>query len=312
MKTSEELPIVSVVITTYNRKKLLNKTIDSILNQTFKDFELIVVDNFSNYDFFSFIESFNDKRITPFQNKNNGIIAVNRNYGIKKAKGEYIAFCDDDDLWKKQKLESQLRHFENSEIIGVGACSIKIGNLQYHRQKSMRTDLLLDFRGLLFQQRAALSSLMVRNTGFLFEEREDFKFVEDIDFQLGLSLKTGKKIKILAQPLIYYRIHPGNNASELRNGENVFSVLSKYRNRISETEFNQRCARSYMNIGIKALRLNSPEASKYFQKVIQSENGRGWYIAHIFKAFAELPRTFRDKIFMGYYKLRGLLFNMRQ
>ena len=92
-------PLISVIVTTYNRKLFLKKSIDSILNQIFIDFGLIVVDNFSNYDFNKFIQSFSDERIIPFQNQNNGIIAINRNVGIKKAKGEYIAFCDDDDLW---------------------------------------------------------------------------------------------------------------------------------------------------------------------------------------------------------------------
>ena len=73
---------LSVIVTTYNRPSLLNETIKSILNQTFVDFELIVVDNFSNYNFFQLIKSYNDKRIKAFQNQNNGVIATNRNYGI--------------------------------------------------------------------------------------------------------------------------------------------------------------------------------------------------------------------------------------
>ena len=104
---------VSVVVTTYNRKKYLTQTIKSILNQTFADFELIVVDNYSNYDFLSHINSLNDSRIRPFQNNNNGIIAVNRNFGIKKSKGEFIAFCDDDDIWINTKLEIQLNVIYN-------------------------------------------------------------------------------------------------------------------------------------------------------------------------------------------------------
>ena len=101
-------PLVSVIVTTYNRKELLKETIGSILNQTFINFELIVVDNFSDYDFFEYIQLFRDDRIKPFQNHNNGIIAINRNFGIKEANGKYIAFCDDDDLWERKKLKEQL------------------------------------------------------------------------------------------------------------------------------------------------------------------------------------------------------------
>ena len=108
-------PIVSVIVTTYNRQEYLSETIRSILNQTFQDFELIIVDNFSNYDFFSLIYSFNSDKITALQNDNQGIIASNRNVGIRKAQGEFIAFCDDDDIWIPEKLENQIQVFGNKK-----------------------------------------------------------------------------------------------------------------------------------------------------------------------------------------------------
>ena len=123
-------PLVTVIVTTYNRREFLKKTINSILNQTYKNFEFIIVDNYSNYDFLSHIKSFNDERIRPFQNANDGIIAVNRNYGIKEAKGEYIAFCDDDDLWMENKIEVQLKFFNHKDIIGVGSSSKLIKRLR--------------------------------------------------------------------------------------------------------------------------------------------------------------------------------------
>ena len=100
---------VSVIVTTFNRKLFLTEALNSILNQTFKDFELIIVDNYSDYDFIAHINSFKDKRIRAYQNENNGVIAVNRNFGLKKAKGEYLAFCDDDDIWFKEKLKRQMK-----------------------------------------------------------------------------------------------------------------------------------------------------------------------------------------------------------
>ena len=101
--------MVSVVVTTFNRKDLLKETLESILAQTYQDFELIVVDNYSNYDFNALIESFKSDKIRAYQNQNHDVIATNRNFGIEKAKGEYIAFCDDDDLWMPDKLEKQMK-----------------------------------------------------------------------------------------------------------------------------------------------------------------------------------------------------------
>ena len=102
------MPKVSVILTTYNRPDLVKKTILSILNQTFIDFELIVVDNYSDYNFLGLIEEINDQRIYAFQNKNNGNISINRNFALEIAKGDFIAFCDDDDIWENNKLQVQV------------------------------------------------------------------------------------------------------------------------------------------------------------------------------------------------------------
>ena len=311
METTKEKPLVSVIVTTYNRKELLKETIDSILTQTFRNFELIVVDNYSDYDFFAHIKLFNDNRIHPYQNANNGIIAVNRNYGIKRAIGDYIAFCDDDDYWKENKLEIQLKQFDNPVIVGVGAQATKIGDLTFHREKRVKEDFVLDFRGLLFQQSAALSSLMVRNMGFLFDEREDFKFVEDFDFQLGMALKTGKQIKILAEPLIYYRIHQGNNAKEVKNAEHIFNVLEKYRHEIPKEVFHFKYARAYFNIGIKALRVSDPNVVQYFKKASHYGTGKMSFLSFMMAIYTRLSINLRNKILLGYYKLRRYVKNVR-
>ena len=100
---------VSIIVTTINRKSYLKETIDSILNQSFQDFEIIIVDSYSDYDFFKFIASFDNKKIIAFQNnKGNNNISINRNFGLQYATGKYIAFCDDDDIWFPKKIELQI------------------------------------------------------------------------------------------------------------------------------------------------------------------------------------------------------------
>lgn len=102
-------PTVTVLVTTYNRREQLRETLLSIVAQTFADFELVLVDNFSNYDVAALVQEIGDSRIRLFQNQNNGIIATNRNFGLEKARGQFIAFCDDDDVWHAEKLEEQVR-----------------------------------------------------------------------------------------------------------------------------------------------------------------------------------------------------------
>lgn len=209
---SDIIPCVSIIVTTYNRKELLKETLDSILNQTFTDFELIVVDNYSNYDFISFIKSFKDNRIIAYQNANNGIIAVNRNYGIKKARGKYIAFCDDDDLWMPEKLEIQVKLLKSQKAIAIGS-DLFINRVRrkvtlikkWH--KLFQKDLLYNLSGVAF------SSLIIRNNQeYNFSTKREDITIEDYTFQLYLTNNNRFIIKI-RKPLIIYRVHDMNYSS---------------------------------------------------------------------------------------------------
>lgn len=99
--------MISVIIPTYNREKTIQRAIDSVLQQTYQDFELIIVDDGSCDQTKEIIEQINDSRISYVWQKNGGAAAA-RNTGIKFAKGEYIAFQDSDDFWYADKLEKQL------------------------------------------------------------------------------------------------------------------------------------------------------------------------------------------------------------
>ncbi len=99
-------PTVTAIIATFNRAALLSNAIESVLNQTFKDFELLVIDNGSSDNTRSVIESYRDERVVYMINeKPSGSCAAPRNIGIGRARGRYIAFLDDDDIWYPQKLE---------------------------------------------------------------------------------------------------------------------------------------------------------------------------------------------------------------
>lgn len=97
-------PVVSVVIPTYNQADLLHKALESVVNQTFLNWEAIVIDNFSQDNTHKTVEQFNDPRIRFEQFSNQGVIAASRNRGISLARGDYIAFLDSDDLWYPTKI----------------------------------------------------------------------------------------------------------------------------------------------------------------------------------------------------------------
>lgn len=199
------MPIISVIVTTYNRKEYLTETIQSILNQTYQDFELIVVDNFSNYDFFALMDGFKSEKIIPLQNQNNGIIAVNRNIGIKQAKGEYIAFCDDDDSWVKNKLQNQI------DIINETKCDLVCSNMFLFKGditnilKSTSNKRINNLKNLIDNNHVNTSSVLVKNEDLFFPEDPKLIAIEDYALWLNLCIK-GFRFEFLPQPLVYFRI----------------------------------------------------------------------------------------------------------
>lgn len=106
--------LVSIVIPTYNRAHLLSRAIQSVLNQTYSNFELLVVDDFSTDCTESVVKGFHDNRIRYIRHKKTQGAATARNNGIKATKGEYIAFQDSDDEWLPTKLEKQVSAFNSA------------------------------------------------------------------------------------------------------------------------------------------------------------------------------------------------------
>ncbi len=106
------LNLITVVIPSYNRKTILGRTLDSVLNQTYSNLEVIIVDDNSDDGTYELFSSHEDKRVKVVKHQINKGGASARNTGIRMAKGEFIAFLDSDDEWVKDKVEKQLKHFE--------------------------------------------------------------------------------------------------------------------------------------------------------------------------------------------------------
>ncbi|MDH3973179.1 MAG: glycosyltransferase [Deltaproteobacteria bacterium] len=121
--TTMNYPVVSIVIPTFNRAHLLGLAINTVLSQTYRNFDLIIVDDASADNTEDIVNSFNDNRIRYCRHEKNRGGSAARNTGIKAARGEYIAFLDDDDEWLPRKLEQQVAKFsESSEKVGLIYC----------------------------------------------------------------------------------------------------------------------------------------------------------------------------------------------
>jgi glycosyltransferase involved in cell wall biosynthesis len=152
MKTNSN-PVVSVIIPTYNRAKVIGRSIISVLAQTYRDFELIIVDDGSTDNTEEVVKSFNDPRIYYIQKEQNRGVSVARNIGIKAARGDYIAFNDSDDEWLPTKLEKQMALFKRDEKGDLGLVLCGVLNQGLHGEyyiapkiHLMRFDNLLSHR----------------------------------------------------------------------------------------------------------------------------------------------------------------------
>lgn len=155
MAKIKDNPSVSVIIPTYNRAHLLGRAIQSVLNQTYKDFEIIVVDDGSTDNTEEVMKGFDDRRIRYIRlSQNSGGSSVPRNIGLKAARGEYIASLDDDDFWlDKDKLKSQVEFLEDyPDYVLVGTNSVVVNENGHELARSLLPQEDEEIRGKLLEQ----------------------------------------------------------------------------------------------------------------------------------------------------------------
>jgi len=245
------MPKVSVIIPTYNRVNYICEAIDSVLNQSFKDYEIIVIDDGSLDNTKKVLAKY-DGKIRYFYQKNEGISSA-RNKGIKEAKGEYIAFLDSDDFWMKEKLEIQADILDRSSDIALTYCYAKridTNNRELDIKPSIPAIKAADF---LRDARIPMTVMFRKNclsdVG-LFDER--IKVGEDTDMWLRFSIKN--KINFLEKRLAVIRTHDSNisdNYEEMYLGKIkiIQKLLSnEIQNDFSRNELRDLLAKSYYNL----------------------------------------------------------------
>ena len=208
-------PLISVIIPTYNRAGLIKETIESVCNQTYENLEILVIDDGSTDNTEQVTKSINDDRIKYFRQEHRGRPAPARNKGIQRAKGQFIAFLDSDDLWVPRKLETQLGAFQRYPDILLVCSNGKI--FSSHRDKyifNMLTNKRLSFRSSLMQNLVLNSSVLMRknvaeSVGSLDEDIR-LRAVEDYDYWLRILKYKDKSILVLKGSLISRRLRSEN------------------------------------------------------------------------------------------------------
>ncbi|MBN1870862.1 MAG: glycosyltransferase [Candidatus Omnitrophica bacterium] len=226
-------PLVSVVMPTYNQAPFIEEAIKSVLSQTYRHIELIIIDNFSTDNTRQIVESFVDPRVRyqPFANQ--GIIAASRNLGIKQAKGEYVAFIDSDDVWFENKLRLQIDAFNEDPEIGLVSCLFVVkgaggdGKILGPKERGIRGHL---YDQLLNSNFIVGSSVVVKGSVFgelgYFDESSELRCVEDFD--LWLRIARSKKVVFIPEIQGIYRLHALNANVEESRLEKALRVIDKH------------------------------------------------------------------------------------
>ena len=227
-------PLFSVIIPTFNRAEKLSICLNSVLKQTFTDYEIVIINNGSTDNTENLIlNKYNDSRINYFWQLGSGSPAKPRNQGILKSKGIWVAFLDSDDLWYPEKLESvyeQIKAQPDTDIICHNERMCDRVNNKFHKISNVRVAKDM-YKSMLMEGNCLSPSATTVKKSFLiekelcFNESPDFAIVEDYDLWLHLA-KNGAMIKFIDKILGDYVVDGGNMISDwnrfIINLENLY------------------------------------------------------------------------------------------
>lgn len=299
-------PGVSVIIPAYNRKNYLKYAVNSVLNQTYTDFELIIVDDGSTDGTGDMVRSYNDLRIKYIYQNNQGNHSA-RNTGIKNAKGKYIALLDSDDMWHAEKLEKQVNILEKHSDIGLVYCGTLLvdennnlfGKKPLIRHSGYVLDKLLMNNFLYNGSNPLIRQECIKKAG-LFDEH--LKRMLDWDFYLRIALYF--KFHAIKEYLVLYRVHDESLSAGYKSYETAgHVVLNKiFSNRDLDKKYfklkDKAFARRYRYMGLRYFEAGLLEESREnFKKALNYDFSLSYRSEILmFLIFSYLPAEFINKL----------------
>jgi len=227
------VPIVTVIIPTYNRRQYLSRAIESVLEQTFRDYELLIIDDASKDDTRALVSEYTDSRIQYFRHETNRGAPAARNTGLRHAKGEFIAFLDSDNEWLPQRLEKQIALFS---AVNASVGVVYANNLVVDEVNNSTTEWAFGLRGNLygeFLQRPFMDFItpLIRREcfdkiGFMDEKVPSYQ-----EWDTFLRISRYYEFDYVPEILAHYYIHKENRISKgpLSEARGYEYILDKHR-----------------------------------------------------------------------------------
>lgn len=290
---------VTIIIPTFNSARFICQTLDSVLAQTFSDFEVLVVDDGSADDT---VESLprSDSRVRVIQQRNGGVAAA-RNTGIRNAHGRYVAFLDHDDLWHPQKLAAQLECFRRNPEVGLVYGEFENWNEEFEAIFPDQTidpdDIAAKDSGWIYH-RLLLTNWVLFSTAIFKAEviqavgcfDESLPPADDWDY----AIRTSRLYPFckLRQVVTLYRVHPGQTSREVPRRDHASHLRESAIRRFGLAgpdgalpdpgELRRRVFKAHFNFGLAHFRSGSPQIA----------------VSAFAKAFKERPQSIRAMVYL--------------
>ncbi len=242
MKNKDKL--VSIILNCYNGEEYLKEALNSIISQSYQNWELIFWDNKSTDNSKKIFKSYKNKKFRYFLSKKHTSLYAARNLAINKAKGSFIGFIDADDTWEKNKLKKQIKLFKDKKV------AVVYGNSWIKREKINKKKIFIKHRikdgfihnDLIKSYNVGILTAIIKKK-FLNNNKKIFNDKYNIigDFDLFIKLSKKNKFQVVQDPIATYRIHE-KNLSLLKKGDEI-------------TEFEDWLKKNKKNIGKKNSRI---------------------------------------------------------
>jgi len=197
--------LVSIITPSYNCEKYIGKTIETVINQTYQNWEMLIVDDASTDNTEKVVKSYKDSRIKYIKLNENSGAAIARNKGMKDAKGKYIAFIDSDDLWKSDKLEKQIKFMKENNYNIVCTSYEHINEKGDRLNRIIKCKKKVDYKGVLLSCPVGNSTVIYNVDALGKFEVPNIRKRNDDALWLKM-LKKEKYIYGLDEVLMQYRI----------------------------------------------------------------------------------------------------------
>jgi glycosyltransferase involved in cell wall biosynthesis len=224
MQNISETSLVSIIMNCYNGEMYLRDAIDSVLAQTYRNWELVFWDNQSTDNSADIVNRYNDERIRYYYSPKHTALYEARNYAIENASGEFIAFLDVDDWWMAEKLEKQIPLFNDSKV------GLVYGNYRFDNEIKNTHKILYNYQlpsgmilnSLLEKYVVGLLTIVVRKSAFYSIDKQfdsTYNIIGDFDFVIRLSSRY--EIDCVQEVIATYRYHGENISIKKRDDQIV-------------------------------------------------------------------------------------------